>query len=50
MGWICLDLGRLCYVENTPFEVPGEWERVLSDLFSWLRRLDIPIFLWGAIV
>jgi hypothetical protein len=49
MGWICLDLGRLRYVEDTPFEVLGEWERVLFDLFSWYRRLDTPIFLWGLI-
>jgi hypothetical protein len=50
MGWICLDLGRLRYVEDTPFEVLGERERVLSDFFSRLGRLDIPFFCWGDIV
>jgi hypothetical protein len=50
MGWICLNLGRLRRVENTPFEVLRKWERILSDLFSGFRRLDVLIFLWDLVV
>jgi hypothetical protein len=49
MGWICLNLGRIQYVEDTPFEVLGKWEGLLPDLFSGFRRLDTPIFLWVPI-
>jgi len=45
-----LNLGRLQYVEDTPFEVLGKRVRLLPDLFSGFRRLNITIFLWVPIV
>ena len=45
-----LDLGRLQYVKDTPFEVLGKRKRLLPDLFSGFRRLDTPIFIWVPIV
>jgi len=49
-GWIYLNLGRLQYVDDTPFEVLGKRERLLPDLFSGFRGLDITVFLWLPII
>lgn len=49
MGWICSNLGRLRYVEDTPFEVLWKRERVLPDFFLGFRRFDVPVFLRGFI-
>jgi hypothetical protein len=50
MGQIYSNLRRLCEIEDTPFEIPRKWERILPDFFRGFRRLDVPIFLGGFIV